>query len=149
MTFERYTYRSKKRQGYRQNIDVGPKDIFQMKEIQNTKQTDPDKLVDFVDRPIHILFHSSSLPTSVNTSNGDFCASTIDANDRKTQLIAYSNYRQDLRQQVIQNQSNLRIFSFVACVYPTSDYSDHDNLLNSTHVLTLHNCIVLTLHNCI
>ena len=184
MTFERYTYRSKKRQGYRQNITVGPRDIFQMKEIENMKQTNLDKLVDFVDRngckitagriekdrdgvgcitiwtnmpafrawqqendelvdrwadgvplpklnkthiPIPIPFHSSSLPTSVDTSNGDFCASTTDANDGKTQLIVYSNYWQDLGQQVIQNQNNLGIFSFVAYVYPTSGYSDHDN----------------------
>jgi hypothetical protein len=78
-------------------------------------------------KPIRIPFRSSSLPTRVDTSNSGFCASTIDVNDRKTQLIVYSNYWQDLGQQVIHNQNNLGIFSFVTYVYPTSDYSDHDN----------------------
>jgi hypothetical protein len=50
MSTESYTYYSRKYQGYRRNITVGPKDVYQMTGIKDLKSTDLDKIENFVRR---------------------------------------------------------------------------------------------------
>jgi len=50
MSSNAYTYHSRKREGFRRNITVGQRDLYQMKSIPNLKWTDLDKVERFAER---------------------------------------------------------------------------------------------------
>jgi hypothetical protein len=50
MSPSRYTYHSRKRQGFRRDVIVGPKDVYQMRNVKNLKPADVDKVEHLVER---------------------------------------------------------------------------------------------------